>query len=430
MSSLWTVFFSQEPVGLAVTGIILLLFAIGLLEVLASWSKLARDREALRAVRDNLPKLAGDTPSGPDAVLRLLGCEAGSLLGDRIARVLQLRAAGLGHRELLQKLTLERVEGYGSHARFIATVLTMLGLVGTVAGMSLAMLRMTGAFQNVNNTQKLPELIAALGGTLEGMKTAFACTLAGLAAAIVLSFFNHLLRRRQSGFVRQMEELVICEFLPQLEHVDPESEQSTKAFANVLDQSAGRIDKLSTSLKEAADRYESGSQQMERMVDAFNSAMTSFAASVSRLSGNQEAFTTTMAETNKAAASLTSLVDHHLTQIKEFQAQAQKALLERLSGLDAGQKSNEALQRSILEYHAKFQEFVQEAMGQLTETSRKMLSEISQNYKDGVVGHVDRSHQEFSHLIQEHSAHLESFKNMMLEVHINGRAGQAAGGRS
>lgn len=427
MSALWTVFSSQEPVGLFVTGLILILFAVGAAEVFWCWFRLSGDWDSLRKARENLPR-AGELVAAGDP-LQALECPAESLLGERIARVLRLRAAGLGHRELLERLTIERVDGYGSHARFIATVLTMLGLLGTVAGMSLAMLRITGAFHGVNDVKKLGELTAALGGTLEGMKTAFACTLAGLTAAVALSFLSHLLRRRQSSFLGKMEEFVTCELLPVLERTDPESNHAAKAFATVLGESSARIGSLSQSMNSAAERYEQGSRNLERMVEALNSAMTSFASSVTTLTGNQTDFTGTMAETRAAVQSLSSVVQQQLGQIQAFQEGSQKLLAERLAALESGQRANVEMQRSIQAYHDKFQGFVTEAMKQLTDACQRMLQDVNQNYRDGVAGHVDRSHQEFKELLQEHAAKLQSFANMMLEIHINGRSNQAVGGR-
>ena len=431
MGSVLGIFSGQEPAGMAVTLLIVGLLAAGLVNVRRSFRRLREERDGIKNARRALQRPDTELPQGNAAdVRRFLGVGESSLLGERVARVLKLRAAGLGHREVLQELTLEQIEGFGSHARFIATVLTLLGLVGTVVGMSMAMERISAAFANGQTPQQFPELIRSLNDTLGGMKTAFACTLAGLTGSVILSALNHALRRRQSALIREIEELIVCELLPRLEMVDPEADAASRKFATVLTASAERIEGLAASLAGAAEKYETGGGRIERSAEAFTTALNAFAESVTTLTGNQQEFTRTVSETRGSIEGLKSVMQEELRRLNDFQERSNKLLGERLGALEASQKSNRDLQESIVAYNDHFKEFIASSSSQLQSACQKLLVEVSQHYKEGIRDHVDQSHKEFSALLNEHTAKLQSFSNIMLEMHVNGRASHAARGKS
>ena len=205
MDLFWEMLFAgQQPVGVAVNLLIILLFAIACIDIYRGRRRLLRERVLVKLAAAQLHKPNPDlfdsavVGHSSEAWSKHLGIPPDTLLGHRVGRALQLRLAGLGSRDVLQQLTSEKLGSYGSLARQIGASLTLLGLLGTVFGLSLALLNIGDTSANIKGVEDLGRLSHALGGTMGGMETAFGCTLVGLLTAIVLSFLNFGLRRSQS----------------------------------------------------------------------------------------------------------------------------------------------------------------------------------------------------------------------------------------
>src|SRR5262245_3223246 len=101
----------DDPLGLLVNLVILALFALGSFDVVRAMMMLAGERRRIDRARGRLQ--SGQCPKdSPSSVIEFLGVPERGLLGRRIARVMQLRGAGVGQRNLLRRLTAERLEGY------------------------------------------------------------------------------------------------------------------------------------------------------------------------------------------------------------------------------------------------------------------------------------------------------------------------------
>lgn len=404
MSEMWTIFANQDQIGATINLVIAAVFLAGLYDVIVARFRLGGDRTTIRRARVALTE-ADLIASSPDKALSALKIPPASLLGRRVSRVIQLRDAGVGYRGVLQQLTLERIGNYGSHARFIATILTMLGLVGTVVGMSMAMLKISGAFTTASSVQALDELTNALGGTLEGMKTAFACTLAGLSGAVILASFNHTLRRRQSVVVRELEEFVTCELLPALERVDPDADGASKAFATVLSDAAEKLTRLSDSVLSASERYSTSGEQMERTAGTLREAVTHLAGQTGAV------------------------------------AEQQAALDHRLAAIEESIKANRAIQESIVAHNTQLTQFIDKSTQHLQTALKQLLTDVNTHYRDGVVGHVEESQKKltavmsdnttrFSELLGQHSIKLQSFSDILFDMYANGSKSRAKEGES
>jgi biopolymer transport protein ExbB/TolQ/uncharacterized protein YukE len=412
MNELWMIFSSQDQAGVVVNLIIVGLFAYALFEIL-----LGADR--LRVEHKNIAQIRAALQGKPDAQAVAQGLTTAlDLLPDglfrrRITRIMDLRKAGLGHRDVLQQLTMEGVSGYGAHARFIATILTVIGLVGTVVGMSLAMLRISGAFHGVGDAHALTELMKSLGGTLQGMKTAFGCTLAGLVAAVIVGSAAHFLRRWQSRVIREIEEFVTCELLPALERIDPEADNAAKSFVSAITDAADKLSALGNAMAASGKEYKEAGSKYESAVQALDQAMVKFSTAASKLEGNQEKFVQAMEATRKA--------------IKK-----QNLFFEsRLDSLKKTSEKQETLQKTIAKYHEDFSAMAKEAANNSDKATKELLKTIGKHYQDAVKGHIDENQAALRKIIQEHSDKLQSFSDLILDVYIQGRtSSQSMEGRA
>lgn len=453
IKELWQLIFTnQDPVGYAVNMFIAVLFLIGVIDILSALKRLASERLLIERARKKLNESPHCPAHSEEAVLGFFGAPKRTQLGSRIARVMRLRQAGLGQRETLQRLTAERIDGYGALARYIGVTLTLLGLLGTVFGLSFALLKIQGALEGLHDIEGLRLLTEALGGTLRGMKTAFGCTLAGLIGAIAISFLNHTVRRAQSRVTASLEEFVICELLPALEKVDPNADESAKAFANTLSSASTELNQVRETILAAAAEYRQGSQEMARVVEGLQAIMQSFSSSTSTLTGNQQAFTQTMSETRAAIGSLTEAVTGQFEDLRTFTASCNQVMGERLNVMEQSTKSNLSLQENlhalaqnfqpaVLEYHNHFKEFLNGTLAEFKATLTSLLHEVNQHYKDGVSGHVsgslkayqetlgmhkkdleelvEHNHKALSEMFAGQNEALRAFSDMVLDVNMN-----------
>lgn len=97
---------------------------------------------------------------------------------------------------------------------FIIKILPVLGIIGTVAGFTLAVVGMLDAASNMNDFYNFKgNLIASLGG----MKSAFLTTLAGMVAMIIVMWINSVIEEsRRRVLLIEAEFLYVRVFLPWL----------------------------------------------------------------------------------------------------------------------------------------------------------------------------------------------------------------------
>ena len=338
------IFLIEDPVGYAINLTIVSLFLLGLCNVVLSLVRLGRERLVIGRARAALRNPDAQCPTQPGEAVAFLRVSRRSLVGRRIARIVRLRAAGLGQRDVLQQLTMERLDGYGALARYIGTILTLFGLLGTVFGLSLAIFKAQEALGAGYDLYALKSLTQALGGTLGGMKTAFAATLVGLVTALPLSFCNHLVRRTQSRVLTQLEDFVVCDFLPALERVEPGANEAARTFANTLTTAASDLNQVREAVTAAATEYKAGSDVLASVIDTLHSAVQSFSNNTTQLVGNQETFTQTIRDTRDAVRrmvdAMTQQVADQSTALRAFSDMAldlhsnTSTLLERLATED------------------------------------------------------------------------------------------------
>lgn len=86
-------------------------------------------------------------------------------------------------------------------ARYVTSVLTMLGLVGTFLGLMVAI----EAMRTLLSLQDQDAFFSGVVGALQGMGTAFSTSLAGVFGAVVLGFEQLLLHQAQLSFLTRID---------------------------------------------------------------------------------------------------------------------------------------------------------------------------------------------------------------------------------
>ena len=97
---------------------------------------------------------------------------------------------------------------------YILGILIILGLIGTLRGLLLAIAEVQPLLQDIQNIDEFSNIAEALRLTLAGMGTAFATTVVGLGTSLLLGFGGWLFNLFNSLFLTHFEKYISTEVLP------------------------------------------------------------------------------------------------------------------------------------------------------------------------------------------------------------------------
>jgi len=125
-------------------------------------------------------------------------------------------------------------------ARYFASLMIFLGLLGTFWGLSITVplvvetISTLAPEEGVDASEVFQRLVQNLGGQMRGLGTAFASSLLGLAGSLILGFLEILSGQAQNRFYRELEEA-----LSQITRIDRSGGEGGGAFL-IEEVSAGR----------------------------------------------------------------------------------------------------------------------------------------------------------------------------------------------
>lgn len=202
-------FFSPDrPVSLVLNLVIAALTAVALVEMFREWKRVVRptrvDLDALRSHgphpdADSLLHFANDAAPGQIVQRRL-----------ELLRQFRTRAEPVDI-EMLAAISAESFRDAAPIARLATSTLVLLGLAGTLVGLSLAVSGLPSLLRGAPDVKHITDAILM---TLGQVKVAFSTTLAGVTGSILVGFALAGLRHRQSTVIRALEELSTTEWTP------------------------------------------------------------------------------------------------------------------------------------------------------------------------------------------------------------------------
>ena len=160
-----------------------------------------------------------------------------------------------------------RMAESGSFTRYFGRLLIFLGLLGTFYGLLQVVSDVGQAVSAVSQTAggdgDVMQLMAAIEGPIQGMGTAFASSLFGLAGSLVIGFLELQASRAQNRFYNEIEEWLSS--ISRLSAAGPrqagggddEGAISGAYLGALLEQNAETIDKLAHTLERHARQMES-----------------------------------------------------------------------------------------------------------------------------------------------------------------------------
>ena len=127
-------------------------------------------------------------------------------------------------------------------SNYILGILIILGLVGTLWGLTTAVIKVQPLLEDIDDLDQLPQISRALQETLKGMGTAFKTTLAGLVTSLGLGALGWFFSLSSSAFLTRFETVVATEIIPYFKQT---SEPAIESSVNQLQVSVGEF-KLAT----------------------------------------------------------------------------------------------------------------------------------------------------------------------------------------
>jgi len=170
--------------------------------------------------------------------------------------------------------------------RYIASLMIFLGLLGTFWGLSITVPLVVETISNlapdegVDASEVFQRLVKNLGGQMQGLGTAFASSLLGLAGSLILGFLEILSGQSQNRFYRELEEA-----LSQITRIDRSEGGGGGGFLpETLERNFETMDELAAQLVAAEHR---GTVAYDRL----ESAAASLALVAERMHSNNDLMT-------------------------------------------------------------------------------------------------------------------------------------------
>lgn len=383
----------EDPLGRLVNQAILALFGLSLVELSFTiggivWNEffLKRAKQLLTAQKSEFT-----IPSSLDSLLQLLGLKGPgerSLVAQRVKNLFHLRLKGVLDVGVMKEITGVRVSLPGGFSRFVAGSLTVLGLVGTVLGLSLAVRDLAPVMSKLESVRDMTIFSGQMLKTLAGMETAFSCTLTGLICALVLSLCNFVVQRAQTGFYGRLEEFSNYELVPAI--VPVPADQAAEEFARRLETAGAEISNALTLADTATQRYVHGA-----------SAMTHAASTLTEAT---QGLRTDVEETRTAAALLRGAAEQFVAASQEISRQnAQqveqwsavsgqlrttvetiKGQVDQIGGAAQALRESTTALQSLRDLPLSLQKVLAEAMTGAVDSAQKRQEEVTKAYLKGV----------------------------------------------
>lgn len=206
--NLVTFFFSLEPNQLLSTGINALITIVGLWslsELLRARREVLREMEVVRTLGIALAAHPEEGASARRGRLEATVTESaqGTMVGARVDLLTAIDKVGDSpDPSMLTAQVVSHLERRVSMARWAANGTVLLGLGGTLVGLSIAV---TQAMNLLKKSMGDESAVNTLMATFSGLTTAFSTTLCGIIFSMLIGVTVAGLRRRQTQFVEQLE---------------------------------------------------------------------------------------------------------------------------------------------------------------------------------------------------------------------------------
>ena len=402
------IFNLQDPIGKTIVDWIRIFFWVGVINYGVHLGRLGYEYICLKFVQIEIKK--GLDVTSPDFFNRLAksvvlrtGIRV-SIIYRRIHDLVKIKQNGgeIDH-DVLGDIHAGAASRKAGLSTYILGILIILGLVGTLWGLTTAVIKVQPLLQDIDDLDQLPQISKALQETLQGMGTAFKTTLAGLVTSLGLGALGWLFGFLNSVFLTRFETVVATEVIP---HFKETPESLVESSLDQLQVSVGEF-KLAT--EDNVRRMQESIQQLtEKSWDAYLEQQYVIANELREIPGElreslggiseyqvlirstvgsfekmTENFMTEISKNQSAVDAMVSdfkeLTTHSMSQISEYQEALREGLESAVPQLEA---ESEALKATIRDAQNSQAEFIEN----LADILKRRLQSIMDRQQDMVTG--------------------------------------------
>ena len=418
--------------GKLVNILIMLVFGWGMLRASAIISAIKQECRFLAHVQESLARfLRAETQDANESVetdepiqtLEMLCHRAGiagnapgskptSLISKRIHSLWLLRNAGQAGPESLGAIEEARQGLLLDMPRYLTSILVLMGLAGTIASLRGVIGQLNGALSGAASDP------SALLQALEPMRSAFSCSLLGIATSVLLAWFVTHVERAQGELLVSLEETVTLSLMPlifpaseeaqmhEMTTVLEDSQKFLTDFGQTLgDSRAFFAETLGTAVRSAAQELQSRLGEATGALQQSLEEMRGTAATLSEstqnvvqyraeLESERKQLESYLRESARQLASLSQAVLDPLQNASEALAitsRATEAVVLR------NHEDRESLRQEIasimagVETMTKFMAEEKQAITGMTEQTSGILTDSSAEFSRQIAGHATQA---------------------------------------
>jgi len=209
-----------------------------------------------------------------------------SIIARRIEDLFKVRYVGeLTYESLTEHLYTEEMEKTG-FSRYLASIFILLGLIGTVLGLSQSVINLEPLLSKLKDITDLAEVSKAMAQTLSGMKTAFSATIAGIAATVILTFLNFLFGRYSTSFLNKLEKFTTVYLIPYF--LVPTTEEASIRFADTVSKGANALNRSTNPLLEVSKNLDGSVDKVDNLLKTLTQIGNKYDQAVDKLTTAQK----------------------------------------------------------------------------------------------------------------------------------------------
>lgn len=415
-------FFIGNPYSIWINLTIFVFFLSALISIIYRWLELNREEKAFQIIQDEYSKI--NNIDSLDSLWEIIEkINPRTIISKRLKNIHQIRLKnGEINVEFIGQINENVPFPIANYARQLSSTLVLMGLMGTIIGLSLALGKMGRSIEGF----ELQALKDNLSMILSGMNTAFSTSVTGLVCTFILIISIYLYNRKLIHLSNAFEEFLVTKVLSQyqasnfvdnldklLELLEQEFNK-TKILSNRLLKATDNATSQYDALLSVSSAFENASQNIihnfketslvQQEIRAISQEFTDIAKNISEHSKDFSSKYSVIIEKLQSALELMQVQSFEINKLLEEGRESRKDIDQLSNLLENGFSVFEESVNFFRNSLHGFNEIYQDTQG-------KLLSEIQSFFED--------NQNQFSELIQNISAEA-ALTNKKVGEAING----------
>lgn len=252
-----TVYFRDQLTytGWVVNGVIVILFALGILKIIITFLSYSREEAALNRFIKNIDSNADDS---------LKGVSRKSIIARRFLTLEKLHENHTPVNQSALASTLVASESTrNSFPRFINSTLILTGVFGTIVSLSLALIGASDMLENAIN-------VNGMGLIVHGMSTALSTTITAIACYMFFGYFFVKLTDVQTNLISAVEQVTTSHLMPRFQMQTDNVLYEFTGLIRSLQSLVNQMVQSQTSFQDAEKQLTSSAEVFREHVEGMN----------------------------------------------------------------------------------------------------------------------------------------------------------------